>query len=94
MSHFVYIIECRNGNYYTGYTSNVKRRYSEHLKGTKKCRYTRSFPPKKLVAYWQFANRSDALVVEHMIKQMSKREKKQLLIDFDKINLKISQSTK
>ena len=79
MGHFVYMLECSNGSYYTGYTTDVERRYKEHQAGSKKCRYTRSFPPVKLAAYWQFATRSDALVVENDIKKMSKLEKQQLI---------------
>ena len=80
MPHFVYIIECQNGHYYTGYTTDMERRYQEHVKGSAKCRYTRSFPPKKLAAYWQMQSKSDALVVERQIKKLAKREK-QALID-------------
>ena len=79
MSHIVYIIECNNGSYYTGYTTDIDRRYQEHLKGSAKCKYTRAFPPKKLAAYWLFANRSDALSAENIIKRKSKREKQQLV---------------
>ncbi len=79
MPHYVYMIECVNGSYYTGYTTDVERRYQEHQQGSSKCRYTRSFPPKKLAAYWSFANPIDALAVERQIKEMSKLEKQQLI---------------
>lgn len=73
--HYVYIIECSNGSYYTGYTTDIDRRYKEHAQGTSKCRYTRSFPPKKLIAVWSFENKSDALKKESEIKKLSKIEK-------------------
>lgn len=79
MSHTVYIIECENGNYYTGYTIDIERRYQEHLTGNIKCKYTRAFPPKKLVAVWEFTNKTDALSFEYRIKMLS-REKKQKMI--------------
>lgn len=79
MPHYVYMIECINGSYYTGYTTNVKRRYQEHQKGSTTCRYTRSFPPKKLLASWEFPNRSMALKIESRIKKMSKAKKQQLI---------------
>lgn len=75
MKHFVYIIECVNGNYYTGYTTDVRRRYEEHTRGSSKCRYTRSFPPKKLVVFWTLASKSDALSLESKIKKLPKSEK-------------------
>ena len=76
--HFVYMIECMNGAYYTGYTTDIDRRYKEHEKGTLKCKYTRSFPPKKLIAKWEFDNKSDALKFESKIKKFSKYEKMKL----------------
>ena len=79
MPHFVYIIECQNGHYYTGYTTDVQRRYTEHIKGSAKCRYTRSFPPKKLAAYWQMESKSDALVVEKQIKALPRKSKEKLI---------------
>jgi len=79
MPHYVYLIECINGSYYTGYTTDIERRYQEHQQGSRKCRYTRSFPPKKLAAYWLFSNRADALSVEQTIKKRSKAAKQQLV---------------
>ena len=69
------MIECTNGSYYTGYTTNIDRRYKEHKRGTSKCSYTRSFPPKKLIAVWSFDNKSAALKKEFEIKKLSKIEK-------------------
>lgn len=77
--HFVYMIECINGHYYTGYTTNLERRYQEHVRGTNKCRYTRSFPPKNLIAFWAFETRSAALRAENNIKKLSKQQKKSLI---------------
>lgn len=79
MPHFVYMIECINNTYYTGYTTNVERRYKEHELGTIKCRYTRSFPPKKLAAFWKFKNKSAALRREACIKQLPRFEKQKLV---------------
>ena len=47
--------------------------------GTAKCRYTRSFPPKKLVLILKFDNKSDALKKEAEIKKLSKIEKIKLV---------------
>jgi putative endonuclease len=74
--YYVYILECCDGSYYTGYTTDLQRRYRQHQSGQARCRYTRSFPPKRIAAYWLFDTKSDALVVEHQIKKMSKQEKK------------------
>jgi len=79
MSYFVYIIECTNGAYYTGYTTDVERRYEEHVQGTPKCKYTRSFPPKQLLGYIECATKSKAMKLEASIKKMSKEQKKMIL---------------
>ena len=76
INHFVYLIECQNGHFYTGYTTDVPRRYQEHVKGTVKSKYTRSFPPKRLAAYWHInGDKGDALKIEHKIKKLSKKDK-------------------
>ena len=48
--HYVYILECNNGALYTGYTTDIERRYQEHVEGSPKCKYTRSFGVKRLAA--------------------------------------------
>lgn len=81
MTHYVYIIECINGSYYAGYTIDIARRYQEHQAGSAKCKYTRAFPPKKLLAVWGFDNKSDALRFELKIKKMTRSQKKELLLN-------------
>ena len=76
MDYFIYIIECSNGALYTGYTTDIERRYREHQQGTVKCKYTRSFPPVKLSACWQIhTDISSILKIECYIKGLSRIEK-------------------
>ena len=72
---------CSNGNYYTGYTTDIKRRYQEHCKGSLKCKYTRAFPPVKISACWviESDSSSQALKLEIAIKKLSKQHKKKLI---------------
>lgn len=80
MGYYIYILECSNSTYYTGYTSDIKRRYQEHLKGTAKCKYTRSFPPRKIIACWEVeCSLSNALKIEAAIKSLDKTNKKALI---------------
>lgn len=71
---------CENGNYYTGYTSDLARRYQEHVTGSSKCKYTRSFKPMGLMQSWQAQNKSMAMKMESIIKRMTKKEKQQLIL--------------
>jgi putative endonuclease len=78
--YVVYILECNNGTYYTGYTTDLVRRYQEHLSGSAKCKYTRSFPPKKIAAFWELdGDLSATLKTEAKIKRLPKHKKQQLI---------------
>lgn len=77
---WVYILLCDNGNYYTGYTTDLVRRYQEHQAGTAKCKYTRSFKPLSIAQNWHIHGlKSTALKMEKFIKKLPK-QKKELLI--------------
>tara|TARA_R110000868_G_scaffold8205_3_gene42460 strand:+ start:48924 stop:49199 length:276 start_codon:yes stop_codon:yes gene_type:complete len=73
--HYVYMLECTNGAYYTGYTIDLERRYQEHCEGSPKCKFTRSFPPVRLAASWVLETKTEALQLEAKIKKMSRKEK-------------------
>jgi len=76
--HFVYIVECADGTYYTGYTTDVARRVSEHNAGTG-ARYTRGRTPVTLIYTEAFATKSEAMSREYAIKQLRRRQKKRLV---------------
>ena len=85
MSYIVYILECKNGSYYTGYTTDLDRRYQAHINGTAKCKYTRSFPPKRIVASVDCGDDlSQALKLENQIKRLSKTEKQLFIAGLSK----------
>ncbi|OGT27123.1 MAG: hypothetical protein A3I77_00355 [Gammaproteobacteria bacterium RIFCSPLOWO2_02_FULL_42_14] len=79
MKHYVYILQCVNDTYYTGYTIDIQRRFEEHVNRNANCRYTRSFPPIKLSACWCFDDKSTALKEEARIKKLSRLEKEKLI---------------
>jgi len=76
--HHVYVIECRDGTYYTGYTTNVERRVAEHNAGTA-AKYTRGRRPVELVHVETYDSQSAAMQREYAIKQLRRREKEQLV---------------
>ena len=76
--YYVYIVECADLSFYTGYTTNVERRVAIHNTG-KGARYTRSRLPVKLLAYWSLPTKTEALRVEYRIKQLSRQKKEDLL---------------
>ena len=79
MVYFIYMLECSNSAYYTGYTTDMRRRYQEHADGSSKCKYTRSFPPLRIAACWEItAELSIVLKIEREIKRLEKNEKNNL----------------
>lgn len=77
MAWFLYMIECKGGSIYTGIAVDVTARYAAHAKG-KGARYTRSFPPRRLLATFEYPDRSSASKAEYHVKQLSAPEKRQL----------------
>lgn len=72
---FLYLIECCDGSIYTGITVDVATRYAAHEQG-KGARYTRSHPPRCLLAVVEYANRSEASQAEYAVKQWSPMQKR------------------
>ena len=75
---YVYILECSDATYYTGYTTNVKNRLKMHNLG-KGAKYTRARRPCKLVYIKEGDSKSSAMKLEYRIKQMSRKEKGDLI---------------
>ncbi len=71
---YVYLLECQDGTYYTGITTDVERRFAEHVAGTG-ARYTRSHPPLRVLESCPVDTRSAALRAERAIKRLPKESK-------------------
>jgi len=76
--HFVYVLECDDGTYYTGYTTDVERRVEEHDAGDG-AKYTRGRTPVSLVHVESYDTRSAAMSREHEIKTYSRARKERLV---------------
>ena len=81
MSWYVYMLRCRDGSLYTGYTDDPERRLAVHNAG-KGAKYTRSRLPVELVYRESYADKSEALRREFAIKRLSKAQKEALLKEF------------
>ncbi len=71
---YLYLLECVDGSLYTEITTDVDRRFAEHLSG-KGARYTRSHPPRCLLASVPIGSRSEALKAELGLKALPRAEK-------------------
>ncbi len=78
--HHVYVIECADGSFYTGYTTDVERRVAEHDAGIG-AKYTRGRTPVELRHTESFDSRSAAMSREHEIKSLSRARKEQLVAE-------------
>ena len=76
--HFVYILQCADGTFYTGYTTDPERRVRVHNSG-KGAKYTRSRRPVELIYTEEFDDKIEAQRREYAIKQLSRAEKEQLI---------------
>jgi len=74
MTWFVYLIECNDGSIYTGIALDVAARFDAHARG-KGARYTRSHPPKRVIATFEFPDKSAALKAEYRIRRLSAQQK-------------------
>ena len=70
----LYILECESGAYYTGITTDLERRFNEHLAGVG-ARYTRANPPIRVMAIKQFLSRAEASRAEALVKRLPKQNK-------------------
>lgn len=77
-SHYVYVLVCADGTYYTGYTTNPERRVAEHNAG-EGAKYTCGRTPVDLVHVESFDDQGTALSREYEIKSLSRAEKERLV---------------
>lgn len=76
---FLYIIQCRDGTFYTGIAKDLERRIKEHNGSVLGARYTRGRRPVKLVFSRRYVSRSEALKAEFKIKKLSRKRKIELI---------------
>jgi putative endonuclease len=75
---WVYMLRCRDGSLYTGWTNDLTKRLARHSAG-KASRYTASRLPVELAFAEQMPGRGAAMREELRIKRLSRREKLELL---------------
>lgn len=80
---FVYIVQCQDGSYYTGYTPDLVRRIKLHNSG-KGAKYTRDRRPVKLVWFKEYKYFKKAFLEEIKIKKLSRKAKEKLASQFSK----------
>ena len=76
--HYVYVLECADGTFYTGYTTDPERRVREHDAG-EGAKYTRGRTPVELRHIERFDSRGAAMSREYELKQLSRAAKERVV---------------
>ncbi|MFA7068422.1 MAG: GIY-YIG nuclease family protein [Acidaminococcaceae bacterium] len=78
MTAYVYMIRCKDGSLYTGWTNDLAARMQKHSSG-KGAKYTRAFSALEMVYFEEVADKSAALKREYVLKQLKKEDKEYLV---------------
>ena len=76
--NYMYILECADGSFYTGWTNDLQKRLRLYNQG-KASKYTRSRLPVRLVYMEEHQTKQEAMKREYAIKQLSRQDKMQLI---------------
>lgn len=71
----VYMILTERGTYYTGVTTDIRRRWNEHVKGGVGAKYLRANKPKALIYLELEHTQSSSLRREAALKKLTKQKK-------------------
>ena len=81
MTCFCYIVECSDGSYYTGWTTDPQRREQQHNRGSG-ARYTSTRRPVRMVYVETQPDRASAMRRELKLKTLTHAQKKKLIQNF------------
>ena len=72
--NYTYILKCKDGSLYTGWTNDLEQRVAAHNTG-KGAKYTKARRPVELVYFEEFETKEQAMKREYAIKQMARKDK-------------------
>ena len=99
MSSFMYVVECCDKTWYTGYTTDIIRRIKTH-NAKKGAKYTRVRVPVKLIYFEEFETKSEATRAESLFKKLTRSKKEEYILlnlnankkqDLKDLNMKIKE---
>lgn len=80
--NYTYILKCKDGSLYTGWTNDIENRLEHHRSG-KGAKYTKGRGPLELVYLEVYDTKSEAMRREAYIKRLTKIQKLDLLRESD-----------
>jgi len=78
MKGYMYILECANGNYYTGSTIDLEKRFIQHQNG-EGANFTKKHLPVKLAYFEEFQRIDEAFYREKQVQGWSRKKKEALI---------------
>ena len=79
--NYTYMVRCKDGSLYTGWTNDLEKRLKTHNQGMG-AKYTKTRRPVELVYYEEYESKIDAMKREYEIKQLPKKKKEELVTGF------------
>ena len=76
--NYTYILKCKDGSLYTGWTNDLEQRVAAHNTG-KGAKYTKARRPVEFVYFEEFETKEQAMKREYAIKQMARKDKLELV---------------
>ena len=76
---YLYVLLCADGTYYTGITTDTKRRLHEHNKTKRGAKYTRARRPVQLIYVEEFSLHGEALRAERKFKSLTRKRKEEVI---------------
>ena len=78
--YYTYMLRCEDNSLYTGITTNLERRLSEHRAKSEKCaKYTLNHTALKFEVAWESSTRSLASKLEYNLKKLTKAQKESII---------------
>jgi putative endonuclease len=72
--YWLYLLECEGGAYYAGVALDVEQRFFQHVFG-QGAKFTRAWPPLRVLAAREYASKGDALRAELQLKALPRARK-------------------
>ena len=79
--YWVYIVKCKDGTYYTGFTNDLDKRIEHHNEGYG-AKYLKNRLPVKLVYSKEYRYYKNALRCEKDIKKLTREQKEKLIANY------------
>lgn len=77
--NYTYMLLCKDGSLYTGWTNHIRKRLADHNSG-KGAKYTRGRGPVELVYLELSDTKQEAMQKEFAYKKLTREEKEQLIL--------------